>query len=267
MQVRIGHATNTIINTDPAAGGPKVYTRPWYLHRKGWVLLRCMDADRREKIAEAMEKACANPAIGYDSHRERRGSLFRHVRTRGFDPTETTEAVSTDCSSLVRLCIAYACGADMTGPLRTRYLPAVLADTGLFRFYDDPWLCASPDHLMRGDILCTPEKGHTVVVLDNGSAVETSRIASEPARSYASGLAGRYLTTGRVNVRRGAGMKPNCYGPDKAVLIKLPKGTAVWCCGSYTRVGERKWLYIHFARDGVTYTGFASERYLTKRQA
>lgn len=264
MQVRIGHATN-IENPDPMAGGPRAYTMPWRLHKKGWVLLRCRDADKRERIAEAMEKACANPSIAYN-HRCRR-SLYNNIRRSGFDPSQTTGPVCTDCSGLVRVCIAYAFGEDRTGNFVTKNQPERLAATGLFEILDDARYCASSDHLLRGDILCTPVKGHTVVVLDSGAKIETTRTGPESARCFAPGIAGTYVTTASLNVRSGAGVRANIYGQDKTVLIKLPRGVKLICLGGYTTVAGRRWLYVHFVRDGVTYTGFASSKYLRKIQS
>lgn len=261
MTVQIGHATGIAVKKIDGVSH-QVFSRSWYLHPKGWVLLRCTDADRRERIAEAMEKACANPLIGYDH--ARRSNLYHDVKNLGFDPSRITRRVWTDCSGLVRVCIAYAFGEDRTGNFLTKNEPDRLAQTGLFELLEGQRFCASSDYLLRGDILCTPERGHTVVVLESGAKIETTRTAAEPARCYAPGVAGTYVTTASLNIRSGAGIRPNLYGQDKTVLTKAPKGTKLICCGSYTMVAGRRWLYVHFVRDGVTYTGFASCRYLKR---
>ena len=175
MEVRIGHAR--VDERGKATGGSagdqtgnEVVTSNWYLHKKGWYLLRCTDPDRREKIAVAMEKACKNNKIGYDQ--SQRETLFDNVKTLGFDPSKTTKNVETDCSALVRVCIAYAYGKDITGPMNTSTLPSLLVKSGLFKKYTSSQYCKSSDYLKRGDILCTRSKGHVIVVLSDGKLAE-----------------------------------------------------------------------------------------------
>lgn len=176
MAVRIGHAskgeTGRVAVKGGAAGdqtGKEVCVRYWYKHSSGWVVLRCKDPAKRARIAEAMEKACANPDIGYDQYQ--RDTLFNNVKGCGWDPAKTTKAVETDCSALVRVCIAYAYGSDVAGNIRTVSEPAALVKTGLFDKLTADQYTASSDYLLRGDILCTPVSGHTAVVLDNGAKV------------------------------------------------------------------------------------------------
>lgn len=179
MAVRIGHASlgESGKVRNGAAGdqtGKEVFTRTWYAHGKGWVVLRCNDANKRNKIAEAMEKACANNQIGYDQNQ--RDTLFNNVKNKGFDPSKTTKKVETDCSALVRVCVAYAYGKDVVGNIVTSNEPARLVNTGLFTKFTTAKYCKSSDYLMRGDILCTKTSGHTVIVLDDGAKVKTSTV-------------------------------------------------------------------------------------------
>ena len=46
--------------------GKEVSTQDRYKHSKGWRVLRANDVSARDKIAVAMERACANSNIGYD---------------------------------------------------------------------------------------------------------------------------------------------------------------------------------------------------------
>lgn len=177
MAIRIGHASlgESGKVRNGAAGdqtGKEVFIRNWYLHGKGWVVLRCKDAEKREKIAKAMEKACANNQIGYDQNQ--RDTLFNNVKNNGFDPSKTTKKVETDCSALVRVCVAYAYGKDVTGNFNTSSEASALVKSGLFTKYTESKYCTSSDYLMRGDILCTKTKGHTVIVLDDGAKVKQS---------------------------------------------------------------------------------------------
>lgn len=175
MAVRIGHASGDENGkiTGGSAGdqtGKEVCIRNWYQHKKGWVVLRCKDPEKRLLIAEAMEKACANSNIGYDQNQ--RDTLFNAVKNLGFDPSKVTKKVETDCSALVRVCIAYAYGEDIAGNIRTITEPAALVKTGEFEKLTSDKYCKSSDYLLRGDILVTPVSGHTVVVLDNGAKME-----------------------------------------------------------------------------------------------
>lgn len=79
--------------------------------------------------------------------------------------------------------------------------------------------------------------------------------ATEPARSYLKTLSGVYRATAALNIRNGAGV-------TKKKMVTIPKGTAVRCYGYYTSVLGVKWLCIAFTYNGVSYTGFASSKYL-----
>ena len=69
-------------------------------------MLRAKDAAARERIALAMERACANNNIGYSQ--PTRNTLYSDVKPYGFDPAKTTKKVNTDCSALVRVCVNFA---------------------------------------------------------------------------------------------------------------------------------------------------------------
>lgn len=177
MTVTIGHARhdeNGNIKNGKAGdqNGQEVTITNWYLNNKGWILLRCTSDSKREKIAKAMEKACKNNQIGYDQNQ--RDTLFNNVKDKGFDPSKTTKNVETDCSALVRVCIAYAFGKDIVGNIRTVTEPDVLVNTGYFKKYTSNKYCKSSNYLKRGDILCTPTSGHTVVVLKDGSKITST---------------------------------------------------------------------------------------------
>ena len=88
--------------------------------------------------------------------------------------------------------------------------------------------------------------------------VTSTKAAVDAAKSFSKSLAGTYKTTANLNVRKGAGI-------TKVVITTIPKGTAVKCYGYYTSVLGTKWLYIQFTYKNVTYTGFASAKYLAKQ--
>lgn len=170
MAVRIGSARSSYGNTTPGDqnGGKEVSTENWYLHSKGWYVLRAKDPAVREKIAVAMERACANNNIGYDQ--STRNTLYNDVKPYGFNPAKTTKKVNTDCSALVRVCVNYA--GVTVGNFITSTEVSMLMATGAFEKLDSDKYCKSSDYLKRGDILDTRTKGHTVVVLSNGPKSE-----------------------------------------------------------------------------------------------
>lgn len=145
-------------------GGGEVSTQAWYLHSKGWTVIRARDSAVREKIARNMEAACANNKIGYCQ--DHRSTLTAAAKLCGYDAAKVTTPVETDCSELVRVCCLYA--GIRVGSFSTASEAAVLEATGEFDILKADKYCKSADYLMRGDILVTRSKGHTVVALDNG---------------------------------------------------------------------------------------------------
>lgn len=259
MAVKIGHATgdeNRQAKHGKAGDQTKkeVSTRAWYLHKQGWVLLRPKSSEAAEKIAKAMEMACANNQIGYDQ--SQRNTLFDNVKDKGFNPSKTTKNVETDCSALVRTCIAYAYGKDVTGSMRTVHLPSTLVSTKLFTKYTSSKYCKSSDYLRRGDILCTPTKGHVVVVLTDGENAYR-KVATTKPKKYNTSVKGTYKTTADLNMRNGAGVSTK-------KMTTIPKGTKVKCDGKYSVSNGRKWLYICYDVGKKRYIGFSSSKYLSK---
>lgn len=163
----------------------EVSKQNWYLHSKGWIVVRAKDPKVREKIAKGMEIACRNKNYGYDQSQNR--SAWDYLKKFGFDMEKLDTPKETDCAQLVRLCIHYA---GLTTPdFYTATLVEVLKKTGYFEILTSDKYCKSSDYLLRGDILCTKTKGHTVVVLTNGpkatqtvtSPIETSKPAPSPS--------------------------------------------------------------------------------------
>lgn len=150
--------------------GKEVSTQNWYKHSKGWRVLRAKDPAVREKIAQAMQWACDDSKIGYDQWQ--RDTLYNAIKDKGFDIRQLDKAVETDCSALVRVCMAYAFGHDIiTGDSRfsTANMCSRMLATGLFDEMTGSKYTDKSDYLLRGDVLCTKTQGHTVVVLSNGS--------------------------------------------------------------------------------------------------
>lgn len=144
--------------------GREVSMQPWYRHPKGWRVLRCADEDRAKRIARAMRAACDNDRIGYDQYQ--RLTLYNAAAAFGFDPALVREPVETDCSALVRVCLAYA-GID-TCNFNTETEAKTLLDTGEFVELTGSLFTDWPDALREGDVLVTAVRGHTAVVLNDG---------------------------------------------------------------------------------------------------
>ena len=175
MAVKIGSArlgSNGKITGDSAGdqNAKEVSTQNWYLHSKGWRVFRAKDAAKAEKIAQDMQYACDNPHIGYDQNE--RNTLYNAAKPYNFNCSMVKKNVETDCSALVRVCCLYA-GIEVANFNTASEASALLA-TGAFTELTDHKYTTSSLYLKRGDILVTKSKGHTVVVLSNGSEAGTS---------------------------------------------------------------------------------------------
>ena len=130
----------------------EVSQQPFYVHSKGWIVLRPKSSDLADKLAELMITACDNANIGYDQG-NRNGVLRYGVNTK----TKT----ECDCSGLVRALIYWATGKD-PGAFSTSTEVDKLMSTGLFEKIVFTSLAKTP--VYNGDILVTKTKGHTVIV-------------------------------------------------------------------------------------------------------
>lgn len=193
--------------------GKEVSTQNWYLNSKGWRVYRAKNPAVAEKIAQCMERACANSAIGYDQYQ--RNTLYKEAEKFGFDTAKVTTPVETDCSALVRVCCAFAGIVGLPEGFRTGNMPTNLTKTGAFTELTGSKYQEQSTYLGRGDILVTKTSGHTVVVLSNGSKYE----GTVEARDYAIG--------DRV-------LKYGCEGGDVKILqealLKLGYDLGKWGC-------------------------------------
>lgn len=142
--------------------GKEVSTQAFYMHKKGWYVLRPKSIKVANGIADAMSGACANFNIGYDQANR---FAILSVGTKTKKPTEC------DCSSLVRQCIKEASGKDV-GNFTTASEADVLEKSGLF---EDRKSVNALTKLYNGDVLVTKTKGHTVAVVSGRKrSVKTS---------------------------------------------------------------------------------------------
>lgn len=169
MRVIIGHSS--IDERGKISGGQagdqtgkEVCKRTFYNHKKGWICLRAKDKNIANKIATCMEDICDNPYVGYDQ--SQRLDLYNAVKDNNFkcDKESLKKFVECDCSSSVRVCLAYA--GVMVSNFNTSNERKVIFATGLF---EEVTVKSDGSNLKRGDILVTKTKGHTVVVISNSN--------------------------------------------------------------------------------------------------
>jgi len=158
--------------------GKEVAIRGWY-NRPWNKLLRAKKAAAREKIAKAMEAACANDKIGYDQGQ--RTTLYKLCRANGFNISAINDPCETDCSALVAVCVN-AAGIYVSGDIYTGNEATALMATGEFELLTEPKYLVSDEYVKRGDILLY-EFHHTAVVLENGNNAKESA----PVNKYAMG--------------------------------------------------------------------------------
>lgn len=265
MSVRIGSAriNENGTTTGGKAGdqtGGEVSAQNYYVHRKGWYVIRPKDAQVAEKIAKAMEYACANDHIGYcQSHRD---SLRKAAAKYDYNPAKVTTDVETDCSALVRVCCLYA--GISVGDFNTSSELEVLKKTGQFDVLTEDKYCTASTYLKRGDILVTRAKGHTVVVLSSGTGASLTQnevVTYEAGKVYET-------TVDNLNVRTGAGTnyRKKSYGELSSDAKKhantsgsLNIGTRV-TCKETKKVGSDIWMrtpsgWIAAYYDGKKYVG------------
>lgn len=235
--------------------GAEVSTQEYYLHKKGWYLYRPINTEHAKKLAQSMHDACANNNIGYcQAHREIMTMLKKYGSMKAI-----AEKTETDCSNLVRGCIYEATGKD-TGNFNTSTEPSALEKSGLF---EGRASATENTRFAPGDILVTKTKGHTVIVISaDGVTLSTSTSTKptsttsakvESAKSKDTAIAGKYKTTGNLNLRTGA-------GTGKKSITVMPEGSTVQCYGYYTNCGDTRWYYVAYGER----IGFCSSEYLKR---
>lgn len=135
---------------------------PWYLHRKGWYVLRPLDSAKGELMAQDMIYLCNNDNIGY-SYWTNCYTLYNIVSNLGYDCQLVTVPCDTNCSQAVRVCALYA-GYNVAD-FYTGSEVQVFLNTGEFQLLTASIYTTQPDYLEVGDILVTKTQGHTAIVV------------------------------------------------------------------------------------------------------
>ena len=257
----IGHASSNEWGTTHGGApgdqtGTEVYIRTWY-NRPWNLMFRAKDAKVAEKIAVAMEQACANDNIGYNQNN--RVSLYNAAKAQNWDLSKITTKVDTDCSSLVAVC-CNAAGLNVSKDNWTGVQKQNLMNTGAFTLYSASKYLTQPDYLKRGDILLY-EGHHTAVVLNNGSK-------AEPAVDYTGKGIGYATAKTSMNIRTGAStsypiIQAISAGTKLEVLEKLSNGwyKIVWTnvSAGYAYVSNANGSYFKYEdKPMANYRGVAT---------
>lgn len=146
-------------------GGKEVSTQSWYRHKKGWRTFRCKDPAKAKKMAKAMHMLCDTNLVGYDQWQ--RDTLYEALELVGFDLLRLDKAVETDCSALIRVCAA--CAGIYLPDFTTGGQAKAMLASGAFVELKGSKYNDQSTYLGEGDVQVTCSKGHTIMVLSNGS--------------------------------------------------------------------------------------------------
>ena len=276
----------------------EVCTEPWYLHDKGWYVIRAKSPTVRKKIAQDMRYACDNDMIGY-SYWSTCYTLYNEVAKYNWDCSKVKIPCDTNCAKLVLVCAKYA--GTKINDFYTGNEVEMFKATGQFDILTDDKYCRSSDYLLEGDILVTREQGHTVVVLSDG---ENTKVGTPfmTANCRSVNMRDGWTTDDKVIDTLGSHVRVDLFGwsptgwgyveyngkmgyisnlylqeldkavckggstylRDKAgrnigkVILSIPAGSTVHITGKTTMVGSTKWYEVIFKG----YTGWASSLYI-----
>lgn len=262
MKVQIGSARideNSNISHGSAGDqtGREVAVENYYVHSKGWIVLRPKSKKVAEKLAYDMKAACNNSNIGYDQ--SQRDTLYTQAEKVGFDCAKVKTKCETDCSALVRVCLAYA--GIKVGNFNTASERSIIMSTNKFTALSD----VAEKNLQTGDILVTKTQGHTAIVVSGKTATDTA--TKEPVKeetqtntkapSKTPKWVGEVCNCDRLNVRTWAGMENENI---KSYPI-LARGNKVDVCDTVDDSKGNPWYYVRIAGK---YYGFVSAKYIKK---
>lgn len=229
----------------------EVSSQPFYVHQKGWNIVRPKSVSVANKIASENKKACDNKNIGYNQNERYDADVeAKKVKSLG----DIKKPVNADCSSLTRAEIITATGKD-PGDFTTYNLVDALTSkdskvAGLFE-YKGAFISQAQTPVYDGDILVTRTKGH-VVTVNSGNPRKEVEKKTETATS-----AVYYETTTNVHIRMDAGVKNQSMGV-------IPAGKKVKKLSGTKEVDGTKWLHVSVTLSSVKVVGYVSGKYLKK---
>lgn len=242
MAVRVGSAR--IDERGKTSGGKagdqtgrEVAIENYYVHSQGWYIIRAKDDKVREKIAVAMERACANKYIGYDQGQNQ--TEWQAAGKVGYDPGKIKTLVETDCARQVRVCVKYA-GINVEDFYTENELEK-LKKTGKFEIIKDK-RCNSSADLMRGDILVTRTKGHTVVVLDDGANTKKTKEAAKK-KAAAKKTTTKKTTTKKTTTKKTTAKYHTVKKGDNLTYIAKKYGTTVNALVKLNKIKNANLIY------------------------
>lgn len=227
--------------------GKECMIEPWYLHEKGWYVIRPKDKTVGILIAKNMRAICENNNIGY-SYWEHCYGLYNESKQYGYDASKVKTPCDTNCAKAVWVCALYAKTnvADFnTGNEIEKFLASKQYDV----LKDDKY-CKGTEYLRTGDILVTRTKGHTVVVLNDGKTMDKHKWKSSTSEC------GYYILTGNAHVRKYPSLNAESLGV-------LDKNGEVFSDGITVEHEDRVWYHVClFDSDGTE--GFISGKLMKK---
>lgn len=221
--------------------GIEVSMQDYYMHTKGWYLLRPKSASHATKIAQAMIDACNNEHIGYSQPKR---NIMTYLKRYG-SMKAIAENCETDCSNLVRGCIYQGTGVD-TGDFYTANQVTICQKTGLF---EETKSVTSSTVLYNGDILVTKTTGHTVIVVSGNPRKDSATTTTTTTKTETWKATGTATCTDNgVNVRK---------TPGGTILGQVHSGNRFEVDG--TKI--EKWVHVKVANIGI---GYIHEDYVKK---
>lgn len=246
------------------------YNRPWNL-----MLRYNPDPTAAAFAAECAAKLANSNLVGYNQNR--RMTLYNQLRSFNFDVDAyiaSGRLTEVDCSSFVYTVYAVALpfirydgDAPSTGEMYDAY-------TGWgFTAYRNSIYLDGPAYLNDGDVLVY-EGHHTVIAYDPGDTPPGPGPTPDPsgelvlkkkevcatigADFFNPDIAGRYIVDTDLYLRNGPGV-------IRKALTVMPENSYVRNYGYYSKFLGKTWLYVEYVTEDTVYTGFASEKYLTKK--
>lgn len=213
----------------------EVSLQTFYVHSKGWYILRPKSAHIATLMAQKMKQACNNPNLGYDQN-QRYG-----VIQNGTGSKAKTEC---DCSSLVRACVKEASGKD-PGDFNTATEASVLEKSGLF---ESKKAYSSGTALYTGDVLVTKTKGHTVIVTDGLERDVPTNPAVHVPLNYIVGQTYKVVCT-ELNIRTKKASDDPFVIPNSTIIGTLKNGASIKNQAT-TLVNGKIWMYFGLDSKG-----------------